>query len=158
MRKAAIAVFGLALLALSQPPLLAREPPTRSAALPPSARAAAAAVDAFHAALKRGDARAAAAVLAEDALIFESGEAEHSKAEYAAHHLPADAEFSRGVSSVVTRRSGRSDGNLAWIASEGRTTGTYQGRVIDSLSTETMILRRVGRSWKIIHIHWSSRS
>jgi ketosteroid isomerase-like protein len=126
------------------------------ATLAPSARGAAATVDAFHAALHRGDTRAAAALLAEDALIFEAGGAERTKAEYAAHHLPADVEFSRSVSSVVTRRAGRSDGGLAWIATEGRTTGTYKGKALDLLTTETMILRRAGGVWKIAHIHWSS--
>jgi ketosteroid isomerase-like protein len=95
-------------------------------------------------------------LLAEDALIFESGGVERTKAEYVADHLPADAEFSRSVSSVVTRRAGRSDGTLAWIASEGRTTGTFKGRTLDLLTTETMILRRSGGAWKIAHVHWSS--
>ena len=80
------------------------------------AREAVAVVDAFHAALKHGDTSAAAALLADDALIFESGGVERSKAEYAARHLPADAEFAQATSSVVTHRSGRSDGTLAWIA------------------------------------------
>lgn len=125
-------------------------------ALAPSARGAAATVDSFHTALRRGNVRAAAALLAEDALIFESGGAERSKAEYAAHHLPADAEFSKSVMSTVTRRSGHSDGALTWIATEGRTTGTYNGKALDLITTETMVLRRTGGTWKVIHIHWSS--
>lgn len=125
-------------------------------ALSPSARAAAATVDAFHAALHRGDTRAAAALLADDALIFESGAAERSKTEYAGHHLGADAEFSKAVTSSVTRRAGHSDGTLAWIATEGRTSGTYRGRMLDESTTETMLLRRTGSGWKIVHVHWSS--
>jgi ketosteroid isomerase-like protein len=117
---------------------------------------AAAAVDAFHAALNRGDTAAAAALVADDALIFESGETEHSKAEYAAHHLAADAAFSQAVLSKLIRRSGGGDGNLAWIASEGRTTGNYKGRAVDSATTETMLLRRTPQGWRIVHIHWSS--
>ena len=124
--------------------------------LSPSARGAAETVDAFHAALRRGDTQAAAAVLAEDALIFEEGGAERSKAEYAAHHLPADAAFSQAVESAVARRSGGSAGELAWIASEGRMTGSYKGRAIDQMTAETMVLRRDGTAWKIVHIHWSS--
>jgi len=120
------------------------------------ARGAAAAVDAFHAALRRGDQNAAAALLAEDAVIFESGGVERTKAEYAASHLPADAEFSRAVSSVVTHRIGASQGGSAWIASEGRTTGTYKGKAVDMLTAETMILRRMRDGWRIVHVHWSS--
>jgi ketosteroid isomerase-like protein len=142
-------------------PLPAHEPTAKAAednALPASARGAAATVDAFHAALHRGDTRAAAALLADDALIFESGDAERSKAEYAAHHLPADAEFSKGVSSAVTRRAGSANGGFAWVATEGRTTGTYRGKALDEVTTETMLLRRMGKSWKIAHIHWSSHA
>ena len=129
---------------------------SRTPSLSPSARAPSAVVDAFHAALRRGDGRAAASLLADDALIFEAGEAERTKAEYAAHHLSADAEFSQSVSSSVTRRVGHSEGTLAWVASEGRTTGNYKGKSLDLLTTETMILRQVGGTWRIIHVHWSS--
>jgi ketosteroid isomerase-like protein len=147
-----------ALLVLAAPLSAHQKPPkaAEAGALSISAPAAAATVDAFHAALRRGDTKAAAALLADDALIFESGAAERSKAEYAAHHLPADAEFSRAVSSVVTRRAGSSDGGIAWIASEGRTTGTYKGKRLDLSTTETMVLRRAGSAWKITHVHWSS--
>ena len=124
--------------------------------LAPSARPAALVVDQFHAALRRGDASAAAALVANDALIFEEGGAERSKAEYAARHLPADAEFSKAVASTVTRRAGGANGTLAWIATEGRMTGTYKGKALDRLTTETMLLRRSGGDWKIAHIHWSS--
>jgi hypothetical protein len=27
---------------------------------------------------------------------------------------------------------------------------------VDRITTETMVLRRRGASWKIVHIHWSS--
>ena len=153
-----VTLISAAMLALAAPLYAHGRTPAaaQAGALAPSARGAAATVDAFHAALQRGDARAAAALLAEDALIFESGGAERSKAEYAAHHLPADAEFSRAVSSVVARRAGGADGGSAWIATEARTTGTYKGKALDLATTETMVLRRVGGAWKIIHIHWSS--
>lgn len=96
MRPAALGLagfVGVAVFAVGAPAhgvTVAAKQASRSA--PP--REAAAVVDAFHAALRRGDTRAAAALLSDDALIFETGGAERSKAEYAAHHLPADAEFS----------------------------------------------------------------
>jgi len=127
-------------------------------ALSASARSAASTVDEFHAALRRGDTRSAAALLANDALIFEGGGVERSKAEYASHHLAADAAFTRAVPSVLTRRAGDSNGSMAWIASEGRTTGTYKGKAVDRVTAETMVLRRIGRAWKIVHIHWSSEA
>jgi ketosteroid isomerase-like protein len=141
------------------PLVSAHEPAPRSSstgALEATARGAAATVDAFHAALRRGNTAAAAALLADNALIFEAGGVERSKAEYAAHHLAADAAFTQAVASVVIRRAGDAAGNVAWIASEGRTTGTYKGQAVDRITAETMVLRRIGRSWKIVHIHWSS--
>src|SRR5215212_3727043 len=80
-----------------------------SAEVTPAETAAeiAAPVNAFHSALRRGDAAGAAALLAEDALIFEEGGAERSRAEYVARHLAADMEFSRAVTSTVTSRSAR---------------------------------------------------
>jgi len=127
-----------------------------TSALAPSAREAATVVDAFYAALRRGDTKAALAFLADSALIFESGGVERSKAEYASHHLAADAAFSKAVSSRLTRRAGAAAGNFAWIASEGRASGTFRGRQIDQATAETMVLRRTGAHWKIVHIHWSS--
>jgi len=127
---------------------------TNTVAVP--ARPAAAVVDSFHAALRRGDTKGALGALADNALIFESGGAERSKAEYATHHVGADAAFAQAVPGKRTRRTGEAAGNVAWIATEGRTRGSYKGRSIDEVSTETMVLRRAGKGWKIVHIHWSS--
>ncbi len=114
------------------------------------------AVDAFHKALADGDSKQALALLADDVLIYESGGAETSKAEYASHHLDADMAFLKGVKQSVSARSAQTSGDVAWVTSQGETTGTYKDKTIDSASTETMILRRSGGQWKIVHIHWSS--
>lgn len=125
--------------------------PVARAALP-----AAKVVDAFHRALSAGDTKAALSHLAEEALIFESGGVERGKQEYASHHLAADAAFSQAVPSKVTRRVGHVAGTTAWIASEGRTTGTFRSKAVDLKTVETMVLRRTGANWRIVHIHWSS--
>ena len=155
MIAAACAIFALA------SPANAAQPRAGSAAVPAShlsapARPAAAVVDAFHAALRRGDTKAALGLLADDALIFEAGGVERGKAEYASHHLASDAAFSQAVPGTVTRRSGEAVGNVAWIATEGRTTGTFKGKPVDRRTVETMVLRRTRAGWKIAHIHWSS--
>lgn len=127
-----------------------------SLAVAPSARPAAAVIDAFHAALKHGDTEAAQSYLAANALIYEAGGVERGKQEYASHHLAADAAFAQAVPSTVTRRAGEAVGNIAWIATEGRTTGNYKEKSVDRVTTETMVLRRQAGAWKIVHIHWSS--
>ena len=114
------------------------------------------AVDAFHKALTDGDTEQAMALLADDVLIYESGYAETSKAEYASHHLEADMAFLKGVKQSVSARSAQAGGDFAWVTSKGETIGTYKDKAIDSASTETMVLRRNAGQWKIVHIHWSS--
>ncbi len=156
IRTGIAALAGLLVLSLPASAHGPAKQATGQTMLPTAARGAAETVDAFHAALRRGDTKAAAGLLADDALIFEEGAVERSKAEYAARHLPADAAFSQAVATTVTHRTGGSHGVFAWIASEGRTTGTFRGRAVDRVTTETMFLRRVGRAWKIVHIHWSS--
>ena len=121
-----------------------------------AARPAATVVDAFHAALRRGDTNAAQSHLAGDALIYEAGGVERGRQEYASHHLGADSAFAQAVPGTVTRRAGDAVGNIAWIASEGRTVGTYKDKAVDRVTAETMVLRRQGKAWKIVHIHWSS--
>lgn len=152
-------VLGVALFAAPVP--ISAQPPIRPAqsaeALPEAARAAAAAVDAFHAALRRGDPEAALTLVADDALVFEDGRAERSKAEYALHHAAADAAFSKAVPSKRLRRTGQATANLALIAGESRTKGRFKGQDIDRIMVETMVLRRdPAGAWKIVHIHWSS--
>jgi ketosteroid isomerase-like protein len=120
--------------------------------------AAARVVDAFHAALARGDTAAASNLLSAAVIVFEGGSAERSRAEYAGSHLPADATFEQAVGSHMVRRSGGASRDLAWVASEGLTKGHFKDRDVDSVTTETMVLRRVSGSWKIVHVHWSSHA
>ena len=159
MRVTNMPIALLAAVAGHAAPLAAHDVPAPVAtpfAMPAETRAPAAVVDRFHDALRRGDTESAAGLLADDALIFEEGGAERSKQEYASHHLGADAAFSQAVGGSVTRRRGMAAGDMAWIASEGRITGKFQGKAIDRITTETMVLRRSGDAWVIAHIHWSS--
>ena len=150
------AAFLMADFAVAHPEAVHNESAAEHRAVAPSARPAATVVDAFHAALRRGDTNAAQSLLAENALIYEAGGVERGRQEYASHHLGADAAFAQAVPGAVTRRYGEAVGNFAWIATEGRTTGTYKGKAVDRVTSETMVLRRVGRAWRIVHIHWSS--
>lgn len=127
-----------------------------SSSIPAGARDAAAVVEAFHRSLKNGNPSVAPALLDGSALIYESGGVERSKAEYAGHHLTADAEFSKSTTQTVKSQSGEAIDDVAWIATESRTSSIYKGRAIDISSTEPMVLRRFGKIWKIVHIHWSS--
>ncbi|HYJ84010.1 MAG TPA: nuclear transport factor 2 family protein [Allosphingosinicella sp.] len=149
---AVVMLLALASAGSAAPP----EPPTGET-LPRPALEAAAVVDAFHAALRRGDSEGALALVADDAIVFEDGRVERTKAEYALHHAGADAAFSKAVSTKRLSRTGHAGGGLALIASESRTRGRFRGQDVDRIMIETMVLRREpAGAWKIVHIHWSS--
>jgi hypothetical protein len=139
-------------------PASAQTGDARLAVLSADAREAAKIVDAFHAALARGEPGAAAGLLDDSALIFEEGEAELSKAAYVASHMPADIAYLAAVRETVSQRTGGAAGGLAWIASQGRAEGRYHDRAVSRRTTETVILRRTAQGWRIVHAHWSSRA
>jgi ketosteroid isomerase-like protein len=113
-------------------------------------------VAAFHAALAAGDSAGALALLAPDAIVLESGELE-TRAEYAAHHLAADIEFSRAVPSERVVTLVRQDGAVAWVAATSTARGTFRDRAVASQGAELMVLSRTNAGWRIRAIHWSSR-
>jgi ketosteroid isomerase-like protein len=112
-------------------------------------------VQAFHDALAAGDPAAVKALLDPEVLIFEAGNIERSLDEYEAHHLPADLKFMSSVTYRQERQKGHTEGDLAWISTEGRM--TPKGTGPERISTETLILRKRAGDWRIVHIHWSSR-
>lgn len=131
-------------------------PPSTAQSSVPAPDTAVGTIDAFHAALKRGDTKSALMFLSEDALIFESGAVESSRAEYESHHLKSDAEFS--ATTTRTRISERvtEAGDMASVMRVELVNGSFRGRPINSRSVETMTLRQTSAGWRIVHIHWSS--
>jgi ketosteroid isomerase-like protein len=115
-------------------------------------------VNAFHAALKRGDTKAALELMAEDVVIFESGGVERNRAEYEAHHLKSDADFSAATARTPISQTIASDGNFSSVMSVEFVKGTFRDRPVNTRSVETMVLRKTEGRWRIIHIHWSSAS
>src|SRR5262245_4341043 len=115
-------------------------------------------VDAFYGALAKGDGAAAWALLDDGVQIYEQGWVERSKAVYASEHLGSDTAFAGATTHTTTARSGFVAGDMATVISEGKTTGTFKDKPIDSVTLETMTLRRGPSGWRIVHIHWSSRA
>lgn len=108
----------------------------------------------FAAALKAADFTTLSTLLDERVLILESGGAERSRAEYFGHHAIADAAFLGGATVKVGERQGDVQGDTAWLATESEITPAA-GKPV--LSTETLVFRRIGGDWRIVHVHWSSR-
>lgn len=127
-----------------------------SADIPDAARGAVAVVDAFGAALVKGDPGKVKALLDPAVVVLEAGGAERSRDEYMSQHAGADAKFLHGAHVRVTHRIARMDGDLAWVATES-TIHAHGGTPVTLLSSETMTLARRDGQWRITHIHWSSR-
>lgn len=126
--------------------------------VPAAAKDAVATVDRFSAALSSGDLVTVRAELDPDVLILESGGAERSAAEYLGGHAKEDAEFLKAAHQQLLHRTAHASGDFAWVASESELHIQKDGRPVTVLSTETMILRRGASGWRIVHIHWSSRT
>ena len=123
-----------------------------------NAKDAVAAVERFGKALSAGQLDKAGAELDAKVLILESGGAERSAAEYLGGHAKGDAAFLKTVHVQLVRRTAQVSGDIAWVASESELHSTKDGKMTTILSTETMVLKRTDKAWKITHIHWSSRT
>jgi ketosteroid isomerase-like protein len=146
-----VSPFALAFLSyLIAAPLAAQPAPRDSAAV-------SAVVSAFHAGLRSGDAAAVMQLIADDALFFEAGGVE-TRAEYGKNHLPADIEFEKVVSSKRSAIRVVLNGDTAWASSTSEFSGTFQGRAVDSLGAELMVLSREPAGWRIRAVHWSGRA
>jgi ketosteroid isomerase-like protein len=115
----------------------------------------ASAVEAFHNALAHGDGKAAMKLLAPDAVILESGSAE-TRAEYESHHLPEDIQFAQAVHNNRSDVRVQIDGNTAWLTSRGVAEGTFEGKPVNSVGVELVVLTKTAGGWQIRAIHWSS--
>ena len=130
------------------------------AAQSPSAETAAvtAVVSAFHAALKAGNAAEVMRLLAMDAVLLEAGGIE-TRAEYEKNHLPADIEFEKAIATTRTPSRVTVAGDAAWAITTSEFKGTFQGKPVDSIGVELMVLSRdPAAGWRIRTIHWSGRA
>lgn len=124
----------------------------------PEAKDAVAAVERFNKALSAGQLDKAGAELDANVLILESGGAERTAAEYLGGHAKGDAAFLKTAHVQLLRRTIQVSGDMAWMGSESEIHTTKDGKMVTILSTETMVLKRTDKTWKITHIHWSSRT
>lgn len=110
----------------------------------------------FQHALKTGNANAVLNLLSDDAQIFESGYAEN-KAEYAAHHLAADIEFSKATDNKLLKQVINCNEHLCVIQNQNETNGNFKQKPVHSIGMETAVLIWQKDHWQIQHLHWSSR-
>ena len=113
----------------------------------------------YRAAIERLDATGTERLFALDSQIFESGGVEGTYAHYLAHHLrPELAEFRSFRFSDVSVEV-RFEGPVA-LATESYTfrIEPVQGAAVERRGVTTSVLRRVGRDWRIVVSHNSSRA
>lgn len=134
-----------------------RDATTAELTVAPTAVDAVAAVERFSIALGAGDLRKAGAELDPGVIILESGGAERSRDEYLGGHARNDADFLKSAMVTLKRRNAQASGDLAWVASESQIHAMKGAEMLMIDSTETVVLRKSGEGWKIVHIHWSSR-
>jgi ketosteroid isomerase-like protein len=115
-------------------------------------------VHAFHAAIAAGDTSGALRLLDPAVIIYESGGVERSRAEFQSHHLGIDMAFAQSTERTVLEEHTVESGEYAWFTSVSEVRGEFRGRVVNSRATETVVLRKTDEGWRIVHIHWSSRS
>jgi ketosteroid isomerase-like protein len=142
-------VWTLAVVAAAGAPLAA-QPEADEAAV-------GAVVSRFHNAVTSGDAAGAMTIVADDALFLEAGGVE-TRSEYEKNHLPGDIEFEKSVGVKRSALRVVVAGDAAWTTCTSEFKGTFQGRTIDSIGTELMVLSRRAGGWQIRAVHWSSRA
>jgi ketosteroid isomerase-like protein len=114
-------------------------------------------VDAFHAALRAQDTAGALSLLDRGLVVYEFGGVDPTVEAYALNHLPFDMDAAAATQwKLESRRSG-GEGHERWVLSTYRVTGKQSdGTPIDQTTLETVILRRSGAQFRIVHFHWST--
>lgn len=122
----------------------------------PAATTPSEAVDDFHKALSRNLPDQVLSLLARDAVVYEQGFSETSRDEWVRKQLGQAIAFARDTERRVVRRQSGGSGDVAWVISTTQTLIDVSERKVMLDGAETAILRREGKDWKIVHLHWSA--
>jgi ketosteroid isomerase-like protein len=152
-----VAVAGLATTVAAHEKSIVQSPTPALAPLSKQQTEVMAVIETFHSAIKTGDSKLAAQVLAADVQIFEQGHRESSSAEYFGHHFKEDAAFAKDVASTTIAKDVRVMGDMALVMAESAAEGTYKDKGVKIASLATYVLTKRQGQWKVMHIHWSSR-
>jgi uncharacterized membrane protein/ketosteroid isomerase-like protein len=95
-------------------------------------------------------------LLDQNVVIFESGNVESSLAEYQSHHMKSDIAFMATMNVELLSREVIDAGDSATVISRSRIRGQFKGKEIDLVNTETLVIQKRNREWKVVHVHWSS--
>jgi ketosteroid isomerase-like protein len=128
-----------------------------AAVLAQAPRTPAETVDAFHAALRNKDTAGALSLLDRGLVVYEFGGVDPTVEAYALRHLPFDMDVAVAAQWKLESRRLGGEGSERWVLSTYRVTGKQSdGTPIDQTTLETVILRRSGEQFRIVHFHWST--
>ena len=114
-------------------------------------------VDSFHKALAIGNTAGVLALLARELVVYEYGLVDPTLEAYAFKHLPTDMDYAAATEWALESRRTGGTGEFYWVLSTYRVTGTDKaGQAIDQNTLETVLLRRMGEGFRIVHFHWST--
>ena len=128
-----------------------------AAAALPQARTPSETVDAFHAALRAKDTAGALSLLDRGLVVYEFGVVDPTVEAYGLRHLPFDMDVAVATQWKLESRRAGGEGGERWVLSTYKVTGKQSdGTPIDQTTLETVILRRSGEQFRIVHFHWST--
>ncbi|MEQ8577982.1 MAG: nuclear transport factor 2 family protein [Balneola sp.] len=107
-------------------------------------------------AIVENDSEKAGEILHDDVTILEGGGME-TKSQYLSHHFHSDGKFLSAMNREKISQEISVEGNMAWVTSKTKMTGTYSERKIDLSSLELAVLKKENGMWRVIALHWSSR-
>jgi len=107
-------------------------------------------------AIVENDSEKAGAILHDDVTILEGGGME-TKSQYLSHHFHSDGKFLGVINREEVSQDIKIEGNVAWVTSKTKMTGTYSDRDIDLSSLELAVLKKENGMWRVVALHWSSR-
>ena len=113
----------------------------------------------YRAAIERLDAAGTEVLFTQDSQVFENGGVEGSYANYLAHHLGPELGHFRAFRFSDVNVEVRFEGPVA-LAMERYNfrIEPHQGEAIERRGVTTSVLRKVGRVWRIVSMHGSSRA
>ncbi|MCP9290555.1 YybH family protein [Gracilimonas sediminicola] len=108
----------------------------------------------FKTAIITNDTETASQLLHDEVVILE-GQGSETKEQYLSHHFHSDGRFLSAIERKQLSQKIKTEGNIAWVTSLTKMTGTYNDREIDRTSLELAVLKRENGKWMIVAVHWS---
>ena len=112
----------------------------------------------YKSAIERLDATGTTALFTSDSQVFENGGVEGSYANYLAKHLGPELGHFKSFKFSDYKIDVRFEGPVA-LTTETYTyrIETHKGEIVERRGVATSVLKKVGRQWKILSTHGSSR-